>query len=108
MATIEERTLTINPNELDYSFTTISTKEQGNGKTIWVVKYWKDGQNPETDKEIFAEVFTTDPAKEETKDAEKVVNTMTAEMAVKLFELILNNLDQIDHLKLQKLKEKLK
>lgn len=86
--------------DLEYSYTTVTLKRQGDGSDSWVINYFN-----EKDERIFSEIVYKDPTKPDTEQAEKVVEGITPELLASLWDKMIESLtaDQI-----QALKDKLK
>jgi hypothetical protein len=91
----------LEPNEprnekVDYSYTTIARKIQGDGSDSWVINYFN-----EKDEKIFSEIVYKDPSKGDTEQAEKVVDSITPELLTSLWDKMIESLtnEQIEALK---------
>jgi hypothetical protein len=82
--------------DLEYSYSTVTLKQQGNGTDSWVINYFN-----EKDERIFSEIVYKDPAKKDIEQAEKVVETITVELLISLWDKMIESLtnEQIEVLK---------
>ena len=82
--------------DLEYSYSTVTLKQQGNGTDSWVINYFN-----KKDEKIFSEIVYKDPAKKDTEQAEKVVETITVELLISLIDKMIEILtnEQIEALK---------
>lgn len=82
--------------DIEYSYTTVTLKQQGDGSDSWVINYFN-----EKDERIFSEIVYKDPSKPDTEQAEKIVEVITPKLLASLWDKMIESLtpDQIAALK---------
>jgi hypothetical protein len=80
-----------------YDRTEVTYKKQGDGTDSWVVEYFLN------DELVHKEMLYKDPSKGDTEQAEKVVDTITVELLISLWDKMIESLtnEQIEALKLK-------
>lgn len=76
--------------DLQYSYTTVTFKQQGNGTDSWVISYFND-----KDEQVFAEIVYKNPTKPDTETTEKTLQGLTDATLTELWEKMIAHMDKL-------------
>lgn len=76
--------------DLEYGYTTVTLKQQGNGTDSWVINYFND-----KDERVFSEIFYKDPTKPDTETTEKTIQGLSDGTLTELWVKMIDHMDKL-------------